>query len=212
MASPYSGRISFITEILRTVNTETSRKPQINLSSFLNVDSGFAVIEPMFASRNNQYRALIRTHLVASLKSKMSMTDEEEVILLDLNQRPKLPGVQISISHSKNYGGYICLKSASAVGFDLESPQRISELLLKRVAHPDDCCTEHPAVWSIKEACFKALANSERPEVANLKLLSQIQISNFESDHFKASYNGFNLTGTFLSQPDLLAAVAVIEI
>ncbi|MFN7263229.1 MAG: 4'-phosphopantetheinyl transferase superfamily protein [Pseudobdellovibrionaceae bacterium] len=84
----------------------------------------------------------------------------------------------LSLSHTKDLGGYLCSHSAF-VGFDIETIERVREDMVLRVSNYQEL-QEAPspaALWCAKEAVFKALLKLQQP-----KVLSSIQITGWKTD------------------------------
>lgn len=79
-----------------------------------------------------------------------------------------------SISHCNSYGGYIL--SSKKIGFDIETTERVSESVIQRIskAHEISLAPSYAALWTAKEASFKALADAN-----SIKTVSQIEIGHW---------------------------------
>lgn len=105
-----------------------------------------------------------------------------EAIKQDIKSKSFEPH-QVSISHSKIFGGYIAdpeiprtpnSSAANAIGFDLEITERVSREIAMRVSLDADEFSKAPAsasLWTAKEACFKALRGPHQPQVLSQLLL-----------------------------------------
>lgn len=89
----------------------------------------------------------------------------EDLILKDYHSLEKWPQYTISLSHTKNAGAALIANRANflSVGIDVELADRVvSEAVVNRMAHPKDLNLRKLYLWSIKEAAYKCLMNSQK--------------------------------------------------
>lgn len=129
------------------------------ISSYFDLQEIKVCLKSEWASSQNNYRQNIREYLHLNFKGT------EQVLNLDLV--PKINGYSISISHSKEVGGFVIVKSNKTIGFDIEARNRIRIEHVQRVSEPSEIAQmPHPAVlWSAKEAAFKSLLHQDQPLV-----------------------------------------------
>ena len=126
--------------------------------------------------------------------------------LLDLSQKPRVKSCCISISHSKNIGGYL-ISFEGSYGFDLEN-KKVTDKVCNRLDVLDDSRffienKMNRLYWSAKEASFKAISNHFNKD----SLISNIRI---EKDFFDKA-NKF-LTYKFISVLNTqITGVGVVE-
>ncbi len=87
---------------------------------------------------------------------------------LRLKKYSKVQGhssLTISLSHTPECGACVVANSDQiiSVGIDIEPLTRlVKPMILERISHPDDLEIPDINLWSLKEACFKALMNTEK--------------------------------------------------
>lgn len=86
------------------------------------------------------------------------------------------PDMYVSISHCEGMGAVAF--SEFPVGADVEVSARVLEKIVARVSSDDEVksAPSFSALWSAKEACFKALRSFDQPSV-----LSQISIGHWQN-------------------------------
>ena len=91
--------------------------------------------------------------------------------ILNLNFPPLIKGVNLSISHTKNYGAFVIQKKGF-IGVDIEERLRVKKDAVQRICKTKKelLLAPHPsALWCAKEAVFKALNNAKTKEVVKIK-------------------------------------------
>jgi hypothetical protein len=94
--------------------------------------------------------------------------------LLNLKQIPRLKDRSISISHTRDFGGWLATPRPVQVGWDIEHQSRIREVIVRRT------CTEQEIaraphfsfLWSAKESLYKALEAQQPATVQELSIAS----------------------------------------
>ena len=124
-------------------------------------------LRPEFGAQAAGHRAAIRDALAAQL-------GEAEPSLKDLNVRPASPKWSISISHTTDLGGWVAVPRGHDLGFDLEVRARVREAVIRRVCTPAEVALtdDLAALWSAKEALFKASARGRTATLAQLRIVS----------------------------------------
>jgi phosphopantetheinyl transferase (holo-ACP synthase) len=122
------------------------------------------------------------------LKNQPVLSEVEKSKILDLKQIPTSNDFSISISHSKDWGGFVTAQKHYLVGMDLEDPSRMKENLLKRIKNPHDHGASSPGIWSAKESAFKALSSYINSPKFNLV---DIAVHNIEDANLGDKLRGF---------------------
>lgn len=149
-------------------------------------------LDSKWGSKNPHYRLELRQTIQTWIHQKQiaqNLLDYDQKIknLLDLNLVPQLsPLGSVSVSHTLKLGGFLGLCNLQlttkhpALGFDIEELDRIKEDTVKRVCSAQELidAPEFKYLWGAKEALFKA-SNNETPSSNSIKLLSEIQLSNW---------------------------------
>ena len=90
-----------------------------------------------------------------------------QLILENYKGLKKFPDLNLSISHTKEFGAAIVASKNQtvSVGIDVEPTSRlVKPAILERISHPEDAPLEPIIMWALKEATFKALMNTGRFE------------------------------------------------
>lgn len=113
---------------------------------------------PEITSRQKDYRSQLRDRLA----NRLSQLNESPLhkSIQDLTQLPNHPGYQMSLSHSPLASGFALIKEDKIrVGFDIESIDRITEPVIRRLSSKSE--TQQAIDWKhifpAKEAAWKAL-------------------------------------------------------
>ena len=85
---------------------------------------------PGMGSEIDDHRRLIRASLQEYLPGEQGLED--------LNSIPRPENWSISISHSKNFGGWLAVKRPKQVGFDCELQSRIRPEVIQRISTPEE--------------------------------------------------------------------------
>lgn len=120
----------------------------------------------------------------------------------------QVPTMTVSISHTPEWGAAIVgdTESYFSVGIDVEPFERVVKTaILQRISHPQDIKLEPIMTWSLKEACFKALMNSNKFDTP--MEFSSIQLLDKTWMHFPSKTQGYWETSR---QKDLCLAYAWI--
>ncbi len=129
-----------------------------------------------FGAKNTNNRQLLRESLLKDLKSDGFKVIDQEI--LNLAALPKCEDLGISISHTEDIGGYLIGNGVKAVGFDIESTDRISEKVAQRIAKSNENYPAPDFYWGAKEATYKLLSTlGKAPAV-----ISEIEILKWEED------------------------------
>ena len=97
--------------------------------------------------------------------------DEDEIrITCDGSGKPLCDGCYISLSHSGDYA--VCAVSSFPIGVDIEKKRDLNPKLINKICVNDaEYATDTQSLltlWSVKEACFKALS----PKVSTVSDIS----------------------------------------
>jgi phosphopantetheinyl transferase (holo-ACP synthase) len=97
----------------------------------------------------------------------------------------------ISLSHTPTCGACVVANSDQilSVGIDIEPLTRlVKPMILERISHANDLSLPGINLWALKEACFKALMNTEKFNVP--QEFSSLIISKDKWHHEKSSIQG----------------------
>jgi phosphopantetheinyl transferase (holo-ACP synthase) len=128
-------------------------------------------LRPVWGSQNPGFRENIHGDLKSLMAKAYPLSDS-------------------SISHSRTLGGFAFTQfdydQLCQLGFDLEETERVSHEVSRRICATQEEYDKAPsdaALWSAKEACFKALKGENQPKtVSQIVLTSWTQIdSQFET-------------------------------
>lgn len=100
-------------------------------------------------------------------------------------------GLTISLSHTPECGTCVIGDSDkfTSVGIDIEPLTRlVKPMILERIFHPNDLSLPGINLWALKEACFKALMNTEKFNVP--QEFSSLIISKDRWHHEASSIQG----------------------
>ena len=150
------------------------------LRLFFGRDDLTILTRPEWGSTNLGYRRQIRDAL-------REFTGENHS---DLEKPPISTEYSISISHSHTAGGFAAVRKPLFVGFDIEETARIQASVVARVSSTDEVVTapSSAALWSAKEAAFKALTS-----LGHWKVLGDVSIC----DWARVSIDGIDAASTF---------------
>jgi phosphopantetheinyl transferase (holo-ACP synthase) len=101
------------------------------------------------------------------------------------------PSLTISLSHTPEWGAAVVgeVKDFISVGIDIEPMGRIVKpAIVERISHPEDINFNPLSVWSLKEAAFKALMNTQK--FPNPVEFSSLKISQGEWTHAPSQIQG----------------------
>jgi len=89
----------------------------------------------------------------------------DQLELESFSQLKAFKQYNFSLSHNKEWGAALLAATSDylSVGIDIEEQTReLKKSILKRISHPKDLNLSPIIIWSIKEAAFKALMNSQK--------------------------------------------------
>lgn len=118
------------------------------------------VMKNEWSSRQKNHREQIRQFVFQNIYPDHSV--------LNMDQRPIIPDVGLSISHNAMNGGFIVSDSHEHIGFDIELSQRLHAGNVRRFSVHDAEVLSAPsaaALWTAKEAAFKSLSADHQPAV-----------------------------------------------
>lgn len=109
------------------------------------------------------YRREIRQSIASTLSD---WRHEDFRTLHELDQPPRPFNYSISISHTRDFGGWIAVPRPAQIGWDIELKDRIRPDLVERVCDTEDISMAPEAgfLWCAKEAFFKSLED-DQPDV-----------------------------------------------
>lgn len=144
-------------EILTLPKEFRSLKPQV----FFVGDLG--------STTHADYRQQLRQLLQHNLASHKFAASEQ---LLDLQILPNHEQLSLNISHSLKASTFGWCEKPSSLGIDIESADRLSPQVLKRVCSLEEIesCPYIPHLWTAKEATFKSL-RKENIVISNVEVL-----------------------------------------
>ncbi len=129
----------------------------------LNLSNAYIVISDKWGSILQNNRFSIRQDILGLLNRLKIKCDRH--LLMDTSLRPTIKKCSISISHSKQLGGYILTSGDGiSVGFDIEQSNRVTTKTVERIG--TSSCGSYTKdkfpdlIWAAKEASFKAVSNS----------------------------------------------------
>jgi hypothetical protein len=114
-----------------------------------------------WASTVVDYRRLIRQ----GLRHKLHKLGFDHPEMEDLNSLPHTDNWEISISHSREGGGFVLAPRGVSVGLDIERVARVHTHLVARISSREEL-VEAPStssLWVAKEAGFKMLRGARQP-------------------------------------------------
>ncbi len=134
-----------------------------------------------FGALNKDNRKSIRESLLLDLKSDgVTVIDSD---ILNLDKLPKCTSTGISISHTDEIGGYVIGSGVQAVGFDIESTDRVTDKVVQRIAAADENYPAPDFYWGAKESAYKLLSSiGVAPAV-----ISDVKILKWEEDGASAA-------------------------
>lgn len=102
----------------------------------------------------------------------------------DLEKLPVSAKYSISVSHSHTAGGFASVLQPLFIGFDIEETARIQAPVVARISSKEEIAAapSAPALWSAKEAAFKALAT-----LGNWQVLRDVSICDWMEAEFPSS-------------------------
>lgn len=115
---------------------------------------------------NTEWRSGEALHRQKIREDLLTHTSDTKDIL-DLQKPPHLKKGSASISHNSYHGGYAYTKDdETTLGFDLEMNHRFQSALLLRVASEQEVqeAPSYAALWTAKEAAFKAMLKAAQPK------------------------------------------------
>ena len=121
-------------------------------------------------------RRQLRRRLVSRLESRIRLGERRKQ-LLKPGTPPRLRGVAISISHCRNFAGFIFeLSHHTTLGLDIEQKSRVTPKLTRYISSREELSLAPSAasLWGAKEATFKAIISPGRKVV-----LSDIRIGDW---------------------------------
>ena len=136
--------------------------------------------------------------LQLDLRPEWSSLNENhrEHIKARLNQ----PGVQASsISHCPSMGGFVASHKPVRLGLDVEENSRVTNEVLTRMFSKNEIgsCPMPHALWTAKEALFKALKDEGQPQL--LSDLPELEWSKVDTDFPIYKVTVKNLSGKIFS-------------
>lgn len=129
-----------------------------------------------FGTNHPGNRKLIRESLLVDLKADGYSVVDSAVTNLDF--LPTCSDVGISISHTNEIGGYVIGCRVKAVGFDIESTDRVSKKLADRIARSDENYPAPDFFWCAKESAYKMLGFLGKAPV----VISDLKIQSWSED------------------------------
>jgi phosphopantetheinyl transferase (holo-ACP synthase) len=154
---------------------------------------------------------LARVALRLCLKEKNLSLPISEMRLQSYNALSGVTSLTISLSHTPLWGAAVVgeVSEFQSVGIDIEPKSRVVKpTIIERVSHPADAVMESIQLWSLKEASFKALMNTQKFSVP--QDFSDIQIkSNGKWEH---SVSGTVGEWSVFEEQELIVALAWIRI
>lgn len=110
---------------------------------------------------------LAREALRECLKSINKPLSIPEIVLKGYGELENLPGIKLSLSHSADFGAAALTTDSHIIslGIDVEPLSRVVKpMILERISHPQDLDLSALSLWTLKEAIFKSLMNTQKFE------------------------------------------------
>ncbi len=122
-----------------------------------------------WGSRNPGSRNSIRQSLNETLRT---LSNEDQKLLADLGEPPRLREWSVSISHTHNIGGWVALKRPAQIGWDVELKSRIKSAIIERVCSEREReeALQPELLWCTKEAYYKALEDEQPLAITQLSI------------------------------------------
>jgi 4'-phosphopantetheinyl transferase EntD len=144
---------------------------------------------------------------IALQKNKLDLSPEDYVFK-NFHELGHLPSILFSVSHSKNWAAAIISDTTSSrhIGLDIELKGRvINDGIQQRMHHKNDDTSIDPLeLWSIKEACYKALPSSAQEGI----WLNHIAIN---KDGFELSHSPLKGNWELVEHDELIISEAIIK-
>lgn len=164
--------------------------------------------ESVHAKRKQGFQ-LAREALRLALRERGIEAPIEELKLNRFDSLVHFPDFTLSLSHTPKLGAAIlgARNLYRSLGIDIEDKNRqVKEMIIERIAHPEDLGLRNLELWCLKEAAFKAAMNTglfDKPiEFSSLRIQDQTW-----------SHSPSNLTGEWRLEEykDHLVALAWIK-
>lgn len=125
--------------------------------------------KPEWGAYNPESRQQIRQSMLEQLPG---LSAGERKALLDLDSVPSLENLSVSISHTRDIGGWLAVPRPLQVGWDVEQKGRIKMSIIERVCEPNELTevVDPVYLWSAKEAFFKALEDFQPVAITQLSI------------------------------------------
>lgn len=158
-------------------------------------------------NRINEW-SLARCALHIALQKHKLEIAPQNYVFKNVHELEHLPLHNFSLSHSKNWAAAVISDTTSSrhIGLDIELKDRvINDGILQRMHHKNDDTSIGPLeLWSIKEACYKAL-----PSIAQEGIwLNHIAIN---KDGFELSQSQFKGYWELIDHDELIISIAEIN-
>lgn len=148
-------------------------------------------LSPLYSTQTPQYRQEIRLALA------QRFPDHADA-LKDVAKIPVHDRHSISISHSRQLGGFAIVPLPLRIGFDIEETARVTEQIALRMRVPGDEVAPGPAhLWVAKEAAFKCQLLGQQPKTSSEMVIREWTPSGLSNYLFraKAPESGTDLGG-----------------
>ncbi len=137
-------------------------------------------------SATKNHRALIRAEILHFLMQEFDLSLEEQDEFLNLENLPRCRFGTISVSHSPLGSAFAFDANNRKLGVDVEDSNRITLPILKRIRNSKDCTFNETAVFSMKEAAWKALNFKDRQLTLASVVLDQVKPASVSEWSFQA--------------------------
>jgi hypothetical protein len=156
-------------------------------------------VSASITSETPDHRLYLRQALSQILRDDFGLSAEAP--LLDLSQRPRVPGYSLSLSHCPGGSALLVGSDKFFVGVDVEVTQRISTAVVGRIAQGREADeAPHPSfVFCSKEAAYKAFNSKDfQPPMPHLETRNWHPVDSTWSS-FDVAYSGEILDGQGLA-------------
>ncbi len=114
-----------------------------------------------------------RTHIRQSLARNLSPLEPADLATFaNLDHVPHPSGWSVSISHTRDLGGWMAVEREVQIGWDVEIKDRIKLSVIERVCNAEEvrAAPEPAYLWCAKEAFFKALEDFQPVTIPELTI------------------------------------------
>lgn len=165
------------------------------------IPEGRAEAHEQWGAQFPNHRSLIRESL------RNNLPECEAKIILNLEAAPRPKEWSISISHARDFGGWMAVPRPRRIGFDVELMDRIRTDVITRISSANEKSRAPfpQALWVAKESLYKALEH-EQPAAITQLIISHWRTGDGSLAYFEAG----PAQGVVLLEPPYVFAFSVI--